>query len=134
MGVGIICDVIPLFGLASRYYRHAVTEAERVKNPVVMAQAYLGLGFHDSYVGNSNKALEHLGRAAAAYKEAGDLRGWAAAGTMILWVGWKREGFASNLEKARGILRVAREGADSQVAALGPRVAGTPEVQRRASG
>jgi tetratricopeptide (TPR) repeat protein len=77
--LGFICCVLGAPGIAQEYHARASLRARDSDNPVVFGHAALGLGWHGSYTGRWDGALEHFRRSAAASRGAGDLRQWGSA-------------------------------------------------------
>jgi len=127
MGVGLICDLIPLFGLASSYHKRAVALAENLQRPATRGLAYLGLAFHEHLVGDSDAAVGHYRQAASAYRQAGDLRGWGVASLNIAHVYLSRGQFALAQEQSQELIRTGQDGADASLRAYGLWLKGTAE-------
>jgi class 3 adenylate cyclase/tetratricopeptide (TPR) repeat protein len=131
--LGAVCDLIPLYRLAAFYHRRAVQQADRLKHPAGSAHAYHMSAFHAYYVGDWSTALDYAGRAAAAYRETGDLRGRAAL-----------YGFMYGLSATRRIRRNPRPGPRAcpcragqcrpSRSGVGPSYPGRSRVVHRASG
>lgn len=116
MALGLICELIPVFWLARHYHRRAIALAEQIQHPLAVGLAYLGLGLHELRSGDTwEKALEHLQQSASAYREAGELRRWGAATTMVAWVSCLRGDISHSLEKSEEVLRVGQDAADPEV-------------------
>ena len=119
MPVGVLCNMIGLPKLASTYHRRAVRIAEEIQHPGTIGLAYLGLGFHEQYVGRWQKAVELFQRSAMACWNAGDLRGWGAASYSIVQVRVDQGDLSSAIEVALQLIRIGRDGADHHVEAWG---------------
>jgi tetratricopeptide (TPR) repeat protein len=119
MAVGLICDLIPAFRLAEHYHNRAVALAEKIQHPLAIAQAYLGLAVHEYNLGKWETALEHARGAGAAYREAGDLRGWGLTTQMIAWLLRLRGDFTQSLGQSQEVVRVGQDAGDHQVWAWG---------------
>jgi len=118
--VGIMCDQIPLPRLSAQYHRRAVALAERVQHPVALGLAYLGLAFHQHVcLGIWDSALENYHRAATAYRNAGDLRGWGAATGLSTALLHFRGDLTHSLEQAQELVRAGQDGADQQMVGYG---------------
>ncbi len=119
-GLGLVCDLIPLFRFAGSYHRRAVTMAERLQHPLALGFAYLGLGYHYRHAeGNSAEALGYYIRAAAAYRDAGALRPWGAATTQAAWVSRLMGAFATSRQYSQAVFEMGQETADPQVTGWG---------------
>ena len=125
MGAGLACDLSGIFWLAERYHTRAVALADQTENPIVVGLTYLGLAIHEHYgLGRLARAVEYYRRAAAAYWEAGELRGWATAtGLMGVVLGFT-ESFTRVRELGQEIVRVGQDAADDQAWAFGLEVLG----------
>lgn len=112
MGLGLICDLIPLFRVAGAYHRRAVAVAERIQHPLALGLAYLGLALHELHIGTWDDALAHFGRSATIYQEAGELRQWGAAASVEAWLLRLRGAFARAAAIDEELIRVGEETAD----------------------
>ena len=63
-GTGLICDLLPAFGLAERYHRRAVELAERLQHPQALGQARMLLAYHHDHQAQWAEALEQYRLAA----------------------------------------------------------------------
>jgi hypothetical protein len=131
MSTGLICDVIPIFRVAAFYHRRGVATAERIGHPVALGHAYLGLAVHEDALGDWPSALAHYQRAAAAFNEAGHLRGWGASTLQIGWLHVVRGSFADASEQSRGLVRVGEETSDRHILAWGLDPAGHHRAAHR---
>jgi class 3 adenylate cyclase/tetratricopeptide (TPR) repeat protein len=120
MFLGVVCDQIPLARLAGQYHRRAVVLAEAIQQPVALGLAYLGLALHEHLcLGLADNALGHYRSAATVYREAGDLRGWAAATSLSNGVLRLRGDFGRSLEQSQDLVRAGQDGADHHILAWG---------------
>jgi len=119
IGVGMVCMHIPVFWLTGRYHCRAVSLAEEMEHPLALANAYQGLGFYESYLGEWDAAIKHLRRAVAANVETGDLHGQGMINTLIAFVLCLKGDFTPALESIQEAVRIGRDGADHQVWGLG---------------
>jgi tetratricopeptide (TPR) repeat protein len=115
MCVGLICDVVPAFRVAEHYHRRAVALAERTGHPIAVGVAYLGIAMHEFSLGHLGPALENYQTAAAAFREAGHLRGWGAATQLIGWIFLLRGDVTTASEKAQELIRLGQEASDRQI-------------------
>ena len=114
MGVGLVCDAIPVPWLARFYHSRAVALAEKTQQPIALGQAYLGLALHEHHaLGKGKRALEHYRRSATAYWEAGHLRRWAGV-KMAESLLWFRENLTDHLNLCQEIIRISQDAADHQ--------------------
>jgi class 3 adenylate cyclase/tetratricopeptide (TPR) repeat protein len=114
--MGVVCDTIPLLGLAERYLRRAMALAADTGNPTLVAEAHLRLAMHEHFGrGDWDSAVERYRRSAAGFRAAGDLRGWGAATALLGGIVRARGDAQQSLELARDVVRVGREGGDRQV-------------------
>ncbi len=114
-GMGLICDLLPIFWLAGRYHRRAMRLAELSQHPLAFGLARLGHAVHDYHLGNWQSALEDFRQAARHYRETGDLRAWGVSAQMIAWVLRLQANFPASLEVSKEIVAVGQEMADHQV-------------------
>jgi tetratricopeptide (TPR) repeat protein len=114
MGIGLVCDAIPLPRLARFYHSLAVALAEKSQQPMALGQAYLGLALHEHHAqGKRDRAFEHYRRSATAYWEAGHLRRWAGV-KMAESLLWFQENITDRLNLCREVIRVSQDAADRQ--------------------
>jgi class 3 adenylate cyclase/tetratricopeptide (TPR) repeat protein len=118
-GVGIMCDHLGAFRVAGSYHRRALARAEASGERRAAGDAHLGLAFHESYLGRLVPAIEACRRAAAAYRESGQLREWAAVvtlmGRVLLW----RGDVIGALGCAQQLVHDGRDSADPMLRAWG---------------
>jgi class 3 adenylate cyclase/tetratricopeptide (TPR) repeat protein len=118
--LGLICDLIPFFRFALPYHQRAVMLAEQVQHPMVLGFAYLGLGFHYRHAeGKCSEALGCYLRAAAAYREAGELWQWGASTTLAAWVSRLMGEFVKSRQYSRAVLDMGQETSDPQASGWG---------------
>jgi tetratricopeptide (TPR) repeat protein len=116
-GVGLVCDTIPAFWIGRRYHRRGIAIAEELKHPLRLGFAYLGHGLHEYYQGRWDTAADHFERAAARYREGGDLRGWATASQMVAWVLRLKGDFSASLARSEMVVGVGEDAGDHQAVA-----------------
>jgi tetratricopeptide (TPR) repeat protein len=124
-GVGWICGAIPLKRLAGRYHAQGAVKAERLGDSQALGIAQLGLGYHAHMCrGDSGRALEHLGRAAATLRGIGELRGWGGATALMGVVLRHRGDLARSLAEGDELVRIGQDGGDRQLQGWGALVRG----------
>ncbi len=122
---GIICDMLPSYGLGGKYHCKAAMLAEQLQHPIVTGMTYLGLALHKHhYSGQWNSALDDYQRSTAAYYQAGHLRGWGGALWWMAWLLYLQGQFVQSLKHFNDIIRVGKDVADHQVWGWGLRGAG----------
>jgi class 3 adenylate cyclase/tetratricopeptide (TPR) repeat protein len=127
-GVGVILDLMGLFGFARRYHDRAVALTKGLEDAVAIGQAHHMLGYHELLVGEWNEASNSLNRAAEAYRGAGALREWGAVQDLIgSGLSTNRGEFNATLERSRELVRVGQDGGDSQTLAYGLMMRATAE-------
>jgi tetratricopeptide (TPR) repeat protein len=119
MGVGVALDVVGLHAVAGRYHRAALALAADIDHPIARADAHIGMAWHHAYPGKLAAAVDHAPRAAAAYREAGDLRGWGASTGIALHIGRYRGDLSEIARMGAEILRVGEEGGDNHLVGWG---------------
>jgi tetratricopeptide (TPR) repeat protein len=118
--MGTICDFMGISRLAGYYHRHAMALAERVQHPSALGHAHVGLAVHEQSLGRSETVDGHYRRAAEAYWEAGDMRGWGVSIAMLCRLLCLHVGdFTHSLQQAQELVRVGQDGADAQVLGWG---------------
>jgi class 3 adenylate cyclase/tetratricopeptide (TPR) repeat protein len=125
--VGLILDLVGLFGLARRYHDRAVELSSTLEDATVIGSAHHFMGHHQFLLGHWDSALLSLRRSSASYRSGGLLREWAAAEALIAQLHNSRGDFALTLERSRELLRVGEDAADSQTTLWGLNVQGTAE-------
>jgi class 3 adenylate cyclase/tetratricopeptide (TPR) repeat protein len=105
--------------LARRYHHRAVKIAQRSASLSAIGHAWLALGFLDFYDGRWDDCGTRMGKAAAAYSEAGDLHRWAAAALMQSWVLIARGELAAAHALTSDIVRAGKDAGDPQMASWG---------------
>jgi tetratricopeptide (TPR) repeat protein len=126
MSVGLICDVVPLFGLAQRHHDEALAIAIRNGQPLALGHAHLGMGFHAHSLGRLHAALDAYEKSATIFHDIGHIRGWGGATMMRAWACEDRGDFEQALSFADAVSAVGAESSDPQVRSWG--------LQRRAVG
>jgi class 3 adenylate cyclase/tetratricopeptide (TPR) repeat protein len=117
--VGVALDLGGLPRIARRYHRRAVEVAERIGDPVAIGLAYLAKGVHGYLRGDLDAAIDDCSHAAAAYEEAGELRGWGAATAAMSWAMRFQGDLAGSLETSEEIHRVGDESGDVELRSWG---------------
>ena len=114
MGVGLVCDAVPIPRIARFYHLQAVALAEKIQQPIALGQAYFGLALHEHHtLGEGEKARDHYRRSAAAYREAGHLRRWAGV-KMVESLLWLPDNLDDRLNLCREVIRESEDAADHQ--------------------
>ncbi len=114
MGVGLVCDALPIPRIARFYHSQAVALAEKIQQPIALGQAYLGLALHEHHaLGEGEKAREHYRRSAAAYREAGHLPRWAGV-KMAESLLWLPENLDDRLNLCQEVIGESKDAADHQ--------------------
>ena len=106
-------------GLARRYQSEAAAVAQRTNNPSAIAFAWLALGFLDFHDAWWDEGESVLGKAAAAYGEAGDIHGWGAAALMLSFVAYFRGKLTLTADLSAELVRAGQDAADPQVTSWG---------------
>jgi tetratricopeptide (TPR) repeat protein len=117
--VGVALELAALPRLARGYILRAVDLAERIGDPVATGFAYLASGVHGFHLADLEAAIVDCSRAAAAYKEAGHLRGWGAS-TALMSAAMRFKGsFSECLKTSEEILRVGVDSGDVELRGWG---------------
>jgi class 3 adenylate cyclase/tetratricopeptide (TPR) repeat protein len=119
MGVGTAMDVLGLPGIGGRYHEAALAMAARIDHPIARADAHVGMAWHRAFAGDLRDGVEHALKAAGAYREAGDLRGWGASTGIALHLGRYRGDFAAMIRMGNEMLNVGEEGSDNHLVGWG---------------
>jgi class 3 adenylate cyclase/tetratricopeptide (TPR) repeat protein len=119
LGMGIVCDFVPAFGLAEQYHRRGVALAERTERPFELGYAYLGLGYHQQRTGEWDGALDHWGRGAAYFHEAGDIAKWGAATWGTTWLAHRTGRVDRSKAQSEELIRIGQDTADRQLQGWG---------------
>jgi class 3 adenylate cyclase/tetratricopeptide (TPR) repeat protein len=119
MSIGLICDVVPAFGLAERHHQQALAIATENGQPIALGHAHLGMGIHAHAMGRLGAALEHFERSATIFKEIGHIRGWGGATMLRAWVYEDLGDFTHALAYAESVNVIGLESSDPQVRAWG---------------
>jgi tetratricopeptide (TPR) repeat protein len=119
MAIGLICDVIPAFGLASRHHRRAVEIATGNGQPIALGHAHLGSGIHAHSRGELRTALQEYELTATIFREIRHIRGWGGATMMRAWAYEDLGDFEQALTHAESVSLVGDESSDPQVRAWG---------------
>jgi class 3 adenylate cyclase/tetratricopeptide (TPR) repeat protein len=105
--------------LARRYHTEAIAVAQRTENPSAIAFAWFTLGFLDFYDGVWDEGESILGKAAAAYRKAGDIHGWGGATLILSFVTYFRGKLALAAELTAELVRAGEDAGEPQVASWG---------------
>ena len=129
-GMGFICDMIPIPMLGGYYHRKSVVDSEKLNNPEALGLACFGLAYYEQLKGNWQAAIEQGKRGAAAYRTAGDLRGYAESVTYgILYPYIYKGHYEKALSQSEELIRLGNEGDDPTILARGLHIQGL--AQRR---
>jgi class 3 adenylate cyclase/tetratricopeptide (TPR) repeat protein len=115
MVCGATCLFFGFFWLAEHYNRRALSVAERGRNPVVTARAYMGPIGLELYRGNWDVISEYCARAAKETRKAGDLRAWGVVTNVLAYAMAYQGKFARALEYCQELIRLGQEGKDKEV-------------------
>ena len=117
--VGYALAIGGLPRLGRHYIMRGVDIAERIGDPVAIGFAYMCRGVHGYLRADLEAAIGDCSRAAAAYKEAGHLRGWGAA-TAVMSAAMRFKGsLFESLKTTEEILRVGIESGDAELRGWG---------------
>jgi class 3 adenylate cyclase/tetratricopeptide (TPR) repeat protein len=105
--------------LARMYHAQAGAVAQQSNNPSAIAFAWLALGFLDFYDGRWEEGESVLGKAAAAYRQAGDIHGWGGATLILSFVAYFRGKLMVAANLSAELVRAGQDAADPQVASWG---------------
>ena len=105
--------------LARTYHTEASSVAQRTDNPFAIAFAWFTMGFLDFYEGSWDECESLLGRAATAYREAGDIHGWGGATVMLSFFVNFRGNLPLAVTLTEELVRAGQDAADPQVASWG---------------
>jgi tetratricopeptide (TPR) repeat protein len=119
MSIGLICDVIPAFGVAERHHRQALAIATENGQPIALGHAHLGTGIHAHCLGRLRTALDHYEQSAAIFHGIGHIRGWGGATMMRAWAYEGLGDFQRALSHADAVRAVGDQSSDPQVRAWG---------------
>lgn len=117
--LGVALDLGGFPRSARRYLRRAVDLAVRLEDPVAIGLAYLARGVHGYLAGDVEASIADCSRAAAAYKDAGELRGWGAATAAMSWAMRFQGDLAGSLKTSEEIHRVGVESGDVELRSWG---------------
>lgn len=115
LGMGIVCDFVPAFGLAEDYHRRGVALAEATGQPFPLGYAYMGLGYHQQRTGEWDGALAHWDRGARHFRGAGDLAKWGAATWGTTWISHRIGDTERSRRQAEELIRIGQDTADRQL-------------------
>ncbi len=119
MSIGLMCDLIPAYWLGKRYHRRGVALAAATGHPIAIGFSQIGMGIHEHSLGEGDRALEHYGAAASAFREAGHIRGLGGASVLIAWICETRGGYEQAIDQAAAVVRLGEESSDRQVLVWG---------------
>jgi tetratricopeptide (TPR) repeat protein len=117
--LGTAADFMGVFGLAGRFHRRAVAQAEQLQHLDAIGLAYQVLTLHEFYLGEWDMALENAQRAATVHREAGNLRGWGWATFFMGCISTYRGDFVRALIHSQNLIQFGQDGADRHVWCLG---------------
>jgi tetratricopeptide (TPR) repeat protein len=98
MAMGLIFDFIGMSWLAGKYHRRSAALVEELQSPVDAGQYYLGLAFHQDFLGDWETATRYYGVAADLFWKAGDVRRWGCPMCMTGFLHNFRGEFAQSLD------------------------------------
>jgi class 3 adenylate cyclase/tetratricopeptide (TPR) repeat protein len=124
MSIGIACDLIPAFWLGERYHRRALAVAASTGHPIAIGYAQHGMAIHEFSLGESQRALDRSAAAAAAFREAGHIRGLGNAWLLTAWNLQLRGDFAQAFDRAADLVRLGEESSDRQILVWGLAIRG----------
>ena len=126
--VGLILDLVGLFGPARFYHDRAVALSRDIEDAAAIGGAHHLLGYHQVLLGYWDAALLSLGHSSVSYRAAGRLREWAAAEALIGQVlNISRGQFDAALERSRELVRVGEDAGDSHMLLWGLNIQATAE-------
>ena len=105
--------------IARGYHTEADPIAQRADNPLALAFAWFTMGFLNFYDGRWSECESQLTRAAAAYREAGDIHGWGGTTLMLSFVVYFRGNLELTATLTGDLVRAGQDAADPQVASWG---------------
>jgi class 3 adenylate cyclase/tetratricopeptide (TPR) repeat protein len=118
-GVGLVLDLVGLFGVAQGYHDRAVAIAEHVEDATAIGLAYHLLGYHEFLTGEWSPALRNLQHATEIYRKAGALREWGGAAAVIARLHAYQGKFRVALERCLELTQVGEEAGDPQLQVWG---------------
>ena len=114
-GIGTMLDALPMSRLAERYHHYALALAERTQHPWAIGHGHLFMAIHDrSLTGRWESALSDYRKGAAAFWQAGYLRGWAGAQVLAAELLLQQGKFSACRDLCLEIIRVGQDAADHQ--------------------
>ena len=119
MALGTISDLFRMFRLARYYHERSLATAERIQVPTSTALARIGFALHHICLGNWREAIDHGVMAAEQYQTSGDLHNRGYALYMVAVAHAYRGSFHKAETICEQIIKIGREGADSQVLCWG---------------
>ena len=124
IGIQTAADFLGQYWLGDIYIKPAIRLVEGGQPPEAQGIVYQGMIMHASWQGQAQTAIDYGWRAAEAYQQAGDLRGWGAS-TMLMA---ETMVYAGDYSQARPLadqlIHTGQEGGDTQVQAWGLSVLG----------
>ena len=123
-GTGLICDLLPAFGLAERYHRRAVELAERLQHPQALGQARMLLAYHHDHQAQWAEALEQYRLAAGIVLQTGDSRRWGPCATRIAWLTHVRGAVEEGVRLSEEMIRRGEDEGDLVLQSWGEAIKG----------
>ena len=105
-GIGFICDTINFYGIANIYHQKSLGLLNQIDSPVAKGHCYFGVGWHEDFLGNWEKAVEYYSRSADVFWEMGDLRRWGDPTIFIAFLYNRIGEFAQGLELSKEVSRI----------------------------
>ena len=97
--LGIACDFLPAFRLATYFHRRAAAQTPFLVRPSELGFVHFGMAYHAYLLADESQALEEARLAADAYRRAGDPHRWALA---VLIQGYIH-GYRGELERVESL-------------------------------
>ena len=117
-------------GVARRYHTAAGAIARRSGNPSAIAFAAFTLGSLEFFEGSWDACVDVLENAARAYREAGDIHGWAGAVNILSFVVYFRGDLDGAISRNTELIRAGQDAAEMQVTTWGYQNLGYPMLAR----
>ncbi len=118
-GLGCIFDLVPIFHLAERYHRRAVSRAEQSSDPVSIGHAFVFFGVHEHQLGRLSSALKYYNDAAQSYQDGGNLRGWGVAISCSAMISASHGNLKQKRQHAHDLIRAGQDAGDPQIEGWG---------------
>jgi tetratricopeptide (TPR) repeat protein len=128
--LGAIFMTLNARNLARRYHTEACAVARCANDPSGIAFAWFALGVLDFFEGSWDDCESVLGKAATAYREAGDIHGWGAPTTFLSYVAYFRGNLPRLATLCEELVRAGQDTADPQLASWGFICLGYPGLAR----